>query len=168
MKKTTFLLFCIWQLCTEVSSQSNRYIIQFKNKGTSPFSISNPGAYLSARAIARRTKYGLSIDSTDLPITPRYLDSLKSVPNVTMLNRTKWLNAVVIYTTDATALTKINSFTFVQSINPIAAIKFPGDIELPVNYKNETLEPLADFSTSRTSSLNINYGQTTAVFKVRE
>lgn len=101
-------------------SQYSRYIVRLKNKNGSSYSISNPSAYLSARAIARRTRYKISIDSTDLPITSAYLDSIKSVPNVTVLNVSKWLNQVCIKTTDSAALTKINSFSFVKSAAPIA------------------------------------------------
>lgn len=160
MKKTILLLCCIWLLFTEAHAQFTRYIIQFKNKGTNPYSIANPSAYLSARAIARRTKFGIAIDSSDLPITPRYIDSIRSVPNVTVLNRTKWLNMLVVKTTDPAAITKINSFSFVQSTNPIASRIAPATGEVYAGYKNETIEPLANISTARVTDLNINYGQT--------
>lgn len=98
-----------------------RYLVKFKNKSTNPFSLSNPAAFLSQRSIDRRTRYGIALDSTDLPVTPRYLDSIRSVPNVTILNVSKWHNQVSIQTTDATAIARINSFTFVQAASPIAA-----------------------------------------------
>lgn len=102
-------------------AQSTRYIIQFKDKGSNSYTISNPSAYLSARAIARRTKYSIAIDSTDLPVTPRYIDSIRLAGAVTILNVSKWLNSVTIKTTDTAALAKINSFPFVQTAAPIAA-----------------------------------------------
>jgi hypothetical protein len=160
MKKLILVLFGSCLFFSETYSQFNRYIIQFKNKGTGPFSISNPSAYLSARAINRRTKFGMAIDSSDLPITPRYLDSIRSVPNVTVLNRTKWLNQVVVYTTDPAALAKINSFNFVQSANPIAARIAPINREVQDKFKNETLVPIINRPTARTNNLTINYGQT--------
>jgi len=51
-----------------VKAQTTRYIIQLKNKGTSPYSLSNPSQYLSARSIVRRTRYAIAIDSADLPL----------------------------------------------------------------------------------------------------
>lgn len=141
-------------------SQFTRYIVQFKNKATSPFSIANPSAYLSAKAINRRTKSGTTIDSTDLPITPRYLDSLRSIPNVTILNRTKWLNQVAIATSDPNALIKINSFSFVQSTAPIALKMAPASGEVPAKLKEETLEPLPNRTTAREVNVTLNYGQT--------
>jgi len=112
-------------------AQFTRYIIRLKDKGTNPYSIGNPSQYLTARSIQRRTKYGIAIDSTDLPITPRYIDSIRLAGAVTILNVSKWLNQVAIQTSDAAALTKINGFPFVISSSPIATLVNPGDH--PVN-----------------------------------
>ncbi len=121
MKKKLLWLCFVLFVTQSAQSQLNRYIIRFKHKGNSPFSISNPQAYLSAKAITRRTNYNISIDSTDLPVTPRFIDSIRNAGAVTILNVSKWLNSVTIRTTDAAALTKINSFPFVQSATAIAA-----------------------------------------------
>lgn len=99
----------------------NRYIIKFKNKATTPYSLTNPSQYLSQRALDRRTRYSIALDSTDLPVTPRYIDSIRLAGNVTILNVSKWLNQVSIQTTDATGLARITSFSFVQSTAPMAA-----------------------------------------------
>src|SRR5687767_13076208 len=111
------LLWLLVVLCTAetATAQLSRYIIQLNDKATSPFSFAQPQQYLSQRSIDRRTRYNIAIDSTDLPVTPRYLDSLRAVPNVTILNTSKWLNQVAIQTTDAAAIQKINSFSFVKT-----------------------------------------------------
>ena len=120
MKK---VLLCLPFVFVALLSQAQftRYIIQLKNKATTPYSFSAPLQYLSQRAIDRRTRYGIAIDSTDLPITPRYIDSLRLAGGVTILNTSRWLNQVSIQTTDAAALSKIASFPFVQTALPIAA-----------------------------------------------
>lgn len=120
MKKTVFL-FLLIIAAIGLEAQVTRYLITFKDKGTSPFSLSNPSQFLSQRSIDRRTQYRIAIDSTDLPLTPRYLDSLRSVPNVMVLNPSRWLNQVSIQTSDATALAKINSFSFVKTVTQLAA-----------------------------------------------
>lgn len=120
MKNFLLLSLGLMLLVTELKAQT-RHLIKFKNKGTNPFSLSIPAAFLSPRSIDRRTRYGITIDSTDLPVTPRYIDSLRSVPNVTVLNTSKWLNQVSIQTSDAAALAQINAFSFVQSVMPIAS-----------------------------------------------
>ena len=132
MKKYLPLLLIVF-LCSSLSTQAQftRYIVRLKDKGSNPYSLANPSQYLSARAIQRRTRYGIAIDSADLPITPRYIDSIRLAGAVTILNYSKWLNQVAIQTTDATALAKINAFPFVISAGPIAALIQP--VEHPVN-----------------------------------
>lgn len=120
MKKFFGCLLTVLALVQTSEAQVSRYIIRFKNKGTNPYSLSNPSAYLSQRAIDRRTRYSITIDSTDLPVTPRYIDSVRLAGAVTILNTSKWLNAVSIQTNDAAALSKINSFSFVQSVSGVA------------------------------------------------
>lgn len=120
MKRLFGCLLTVWALSQSGEAQTTRYIVKFRNKGSNPYSLSNPSAYLSQRAIDRRTKYSIAIDSTDLPVTPRYIDSVRLAGSVTILNASKWLNSVSIRTSDAAALAKISSFPFVQSVTGVA------------------------------------------------
>ena len=134
MKRIIFFLLIIFVVGeTESNAQFSRYIVRLKDKGTNPYSLANPSQYLTARSIQRRTRYNIAIDSTDLPITPRYIDSIRLAGAVTVLNSSKWLNQVAIQTNDAAALAKINSFPFVISTGPIASR--PGQSTTPVNKK---------------------------------
>ena len=121
MKKLVIVLIGSCLFFAEARAQFTRYVIKLKNKGGSTFSISNPTTYLSQRAIDRRTRYGIAIDSTDMPVTPSYITQIRNVPFVTILNISKWNNSVAIQTSDANAITTINGFSFVQSVAPIAA-----------------------------------------------
>jgi subtilisin family serine protease len=105
---------------TSVRAQFTKHVIYFTDKGTSPFSFNQPDVFLSQRALDRRTRYNIALDSTDLPVTPRYVDSILSVPFVQLLGVSKWLNAVAIETTNPLALSQIQQFPFVQSVQPIA------------------------------------------------
>ena len=115
-----FILNC-FIICETHSQTFTRWVVHFRNKTGTPYTILNPSPYLSQRAIDRRTRYGIAIDSTDLPVTPRYIDSVRLAGTVTILNVSKWLNQVSIQTSDSLALIKINSFPFVQSVSAIAA-----------------------------------------------
>ncbi len=140
-------------------AQFSKYIIRLKDKGTNPFSISNPSAYLTTRSIQRRTRYGIAIDSTDLPITPRYIDSIRLAGTVTILNSSKWLNQVLIQTSDAAALTKINGFPFVLSSGPLAP--FNNIKDKPVNKKLDVeLTAITNTETPNIITADYyNYGQ---------
>lgn len=159
MKKIILLIFiALFVAKTESQAQFSKYIIRLKDKGTNPFSLSNPIQYLTQRSIDRRTRQSIAIDSTDLPITPRYIDSIRLAGAVTILNTSKWLNQVAIQTTDAAALTKINSFPFVISTAPLAPFNSTGDI--PVNKKLDA--PSSNFqeppTTNTTTADHYNYG----------
>lgn len=121
MKRLIVVLIGSCLLFTDINAQFTRYIVKLRNKGGNPFSLSTPAAYLSQRAIDRRTKYGIAIDSTDLPVTPAYVTQIRNVSNVIVLNISKWHNSVTIQTSDPNAITTINGFSFVQSVAGIAA-----------------------------------------------
>lgn len=119
-----FLLFCfILSFLTEVKSQFTKRVVFFTDKNETTYSLSNPSAYLSTRSVERRTRYSIAVDSTDLPIVSRYIDSVVQAGAVTLLGRSRWLNAVIIQTSDGNAITKINSFPFVKSIADVALQK---------------------------------------------
>jgi hypothetical protein len=166
--KKLLLLIGIILIADLAQAQLSRYLVKFKNKATTPYSFSNPTAYLTQRAIDRRTAYGITIDSTDLPITPRYIDSVRLAGSVTILNRSKWLNQISIQTTDASALTKINAFPFVESVSNIAARSMV-TIE-NTTPKFEALKNITDANVvARNQSTQdyFNYGNTTTEIKLQ-
>jgi serine protease AprX len=151
-------------------AQFSKYIVRFKDKAGTPFSISDPSQYLSARSIQRRVKQNIAIDSTDLPITPRYIDSVRLAGNVIILNRSKWLNEVCIQTTDAAALAKINSFPFVISSNPVMRIQQGDRQDIPTRNKfNEQVsQTAAATQVAQTSADYYNYGSSFAQIHIHE
>ena len=120
--KIKLIAFLFLLLITETAeAQFTRYLVKLKHKGGTPFSIATPSGYLSQRAIDRRTRYSIAIDSTDLPANPSFITQIDNIPNVTILNVSKWLNQVSIETTDANAITAINALSFVESTSSLAA-----------------------------------------------
>ncbi len=109
--------FCFNQL----PAQFSRYVVQLKDKAATTHVLNNPSPYLSQRAIERRTRYNIPIDSSDLPVPSSYISQIQSIPNVTVLNVSRWLNAAAIQTTDANAITSINALPFVQNTSSVAA-----------------------------------------------
>ncbi|MFO0505377.1 MAG: peptidase S8, partial [Chryseotalea sp.] len=62
------IILCLL-LATPTLAQ-NRYAIYLKDKANSPYTISQPSAFLSQRAITRRTKNNIPLSPQDLPINP--------------------------------------------------------------------------------------------------
>ena len=112
LKRLFFILTFFISL--QSAAQDNRYIVKFKNKTGTPYSVKEPLKFLSQRSVDRRTRQNIPVDETDLPIVPAYLDSLRSAGKIEVVNQSKWLNQVLIETDDATVLGKINSFPFVE------------------------------------------------------
>jgi hypothetical protein len=56
MKHRFALILFILFTCT-AEAQYSRHIIQFRNKGGTSFSLDRPSEFLSAKAIARRTRF---------------------------------------------------------------------------------------------------------------
>jgi hypothetical protein len=163
MKRILLWLIPTILLSYDSSAQFTRYIVKLQNKGATTFSLNNPTAYLSARALARRTRYAISVDSADLPVPATYLSQIRSIPNVTILNVSKWLNAVAILTGDPAAITAINALPFVQSTSPLAARVANQRIdkfntspveELPVPPNERVTGTQGDFFNYGTSSYN--------------
>ncbi len=119
MKKNYFLILAMLFFAGNASSQFSKYVVRFKDKTGTPFTVNNPSQFLSAKSIDRRLKQNIVIDETDLPINPAYIDSVRLAGNVTILDRSKWLNQVCIETTDSAALTKINNLPFVINAQPL-------------------------------------------------
>ena len=120
MQKTGLIFFTVLFFALPGKAQLNRYIIEFTDKADNTYSLNAPGEYISQRAIQRRQRFNIPIDSIDLPVTRRYVDSVMASGVVTFLNASKWLNQVAIYTTDMSALAKINSFPFVKKTTAVA------------------------------------------------
>ncbi|MBE7173431.1 MAG: S8 family peptidase [Williamsia sp.] len=152
------ILFFLLLLSSFVShAQYSRVIVQFKDKNGTPYVFSAPQQFLSARAIQRRMRYGIQLDSTDLPIVPRYLDSVKAQGPVTILSRSKWLNQVLIQTSDSAALQKIRALPFVKTSQSVALRTLAAS--QPVRKIEETTETSVPVNSPlRTAADTYNYG----------
>lgn len=116
MRKTSFLLlFLSFFMLGQAQVATNIYWVQFTDKNESPYSIDNPEEYLSARALQRRANLGIAIDEYDIPVNPQYLEAVAGC-GVSLLNPSKWLNGVSVYTSDASAIEAINALPFVETV----------------------------------------------------
>jgi hypothetical protein len=92
-----------------------KYFVRFTDKNDSPYSIQNPSEYLSQRAIDRRVNQGIAIDESDLPVNPAYLQGVVQA-GATLLNPSKWLNGVSIFTFSTAVVDAINELPYVAGV----------------------------------------------------
>ncbi len=105
------------------TAQYSRYLVQFTDKNSSAFSLSNPSQYLSQRAIDRRSRYNISTDSSDLPVNKTYIDGVRSMGDVNVQSESKWLNQVLIECKSSETISGIRNLTYVRNVSPVALFK---------------------------------------------
>ncbi len=93
-----------------------KYWITFKDKNFNDYSIDNPQEFLSQRSIERRSRQNIPIDSTDLPVSRVYLDSLLTDTSITLIHTSKWLNAALFEIPEKKSLDFINNLSFVEDV----------------------------------------------------
>ena len=89
--------------------------IQLKDKKGTTYQITKPEAFLSQRAINRRIRQHIAIDSTDLPVSGVYIDTLKK-RGLEIFHTSKWLNGVTVRIGDTMQIRKIAALPFVTSV----------------------------------------------------
>jgi serine protease AprX len=170
MKKLLLILLLVMiSGLSEAQFIASKFRVTFTDKNGSPYSISNPSVYLSAKAIARRTAQGIPIVENDLPVNPWYIDSIRNI-GVTILNPSKWFNSVTIFTTDSNKINKILTFPFVLKIDSLAETPVKkGAKRIPKNHdslkegsqsfngKNNSEIPLMNNYTSSSSTEIMSY-----------
>jgi len=154
--KTVFpfiLLLISFQSFAQIAPDT--YYIQFTDKNNSPYSIDNPLQFLSQRAIDRRVNQGIEIVENDLPVNPQYMQGVADAGAI-ILNATKWLNGVTIYTESQTVVDNILALPYVSS-----ALKLVNkeSTEEKSFFKNESFGEIdpESFITERSTS-ELNYG----------
>jgi serine protease AprX len=121
MKKNILILFSLLILLPAFSQTSGiTYWITFKDKSNTPFSLNDPKAFLSERAIARRERQHISLTEKDLPINPSYIQAISKYGGF-IKSRSKWFNAVSITLEDESKIEIIKGFSFIRSIRKIEA-----------------------------------------------
>lgn len=140
-----------------VAQSPVKYWIQFTDKGNNPYSLSNPSAYLSADAIQRRTNFNIALDSADLPVTPSYITAVAQT-GVTVRAVSKWLNGVVIITSDTAALSQINQLPFVQAVNTVGLRTSTTTSDKFADESFEELQPETERNATVHTTM-LNYGQ---------
>lgn len=94
------------------------FLVTFKDKKTTTYSLNQPGQFLTAKAIARRVKHNVPVDSLDIPVSEAYIDSVLNT-GLIMRSTVRWFNAIVVLAPDSASIYSLNSKSFVKSIKYI-------------------------------------------------
>lgn len=118
--KRLLLLSAFVLLAAGASAQQDtlKYRISLKDKAATEYSLKKPEKYLSAKAIERRRKQNLPIDSTDLPVCRKYIDEIRK-QGVKIVVTGKWDNFVTVSCNDTTLIDRIAALPFVLSTEKV-------------------------------------------------
>jgi hypothetical protein len=106
--------------CEELFSQAQyAFRVSFVDKQGSP-PLSNPQLFLSQRSIDRRIAQGLSVDASDQPVSPDYIDSVLAETGGVLHLTSRWLNHCVVLTNDSTDILLLNGKPYVSGIKHVA------------------------------------------------
>lgn len=116
MRKFLILLLAIMPLFAWAQETAFQFRILLKDKAVTRYSLDNPGEFLSRKALERRAKQAIEVDSTDLPVCERYVEAISAIPNLNIVAKGKWENFVTVYTSDSTVVEKIKLMPFVKDV----------------------------------------------------
>jgi hypothetical protein len=89
--------------------------VYFNDKPDAAFYLSNPLQMLTQSSLDRRTTQGIALDNTDVPISQNYIDQVVASNGITVMAKSKWLNALHIRGSQSD-IQALNSLPFVNRI----------------------------------------------------
>lgn len=147
-----FLLFFVSLLSFQTAftqALPAKYLLVFKDKNNSPYSITQPLAYLSERSVARRQKQKIAFTTRDLPVNPSYIEEVKK-KGAKVIYTSRWMNAALIECS-STVLTSILQLSFVKGLEVNTSIDNPN---------NRTARKSSKFESYETDALNYGLSKT--------
>ena len=90
------------------------YRVSLTDKAGTPYSLDHPTRFLSRRAVERRKRQGLAIDSTDLPVSPHYVRLIQK-EGVGIVGKSRWQNTLLIRLKDSTLISSIRELPCVKA-----------------------------------------------------
>lgn len=109
---------------SRIKNPGDRYYIYrytLRDKTGTPYSLDHPTRWLSHKSVERRKRQGLRMDSTDLPVSTRYLRELEDVASEyclqgrkrkaewTLIGTSRWNNTVLVRSNDTLLLNRLGT-----------------------------------------------------------
>ena len=130
------------------------YRLQLKDKAGSPYKLSKPEEFLSMKSLERRRRQGLSLDSTDLPLSPRYLNALRE-RGLHIVSQSKWNNTVVVVLPQPDDLGTLAEIPFVTGVTHLFSAPDTVEVSKRDDLMEQSLEKLPVDSREQVTMLNL-------------
>jgi hypothetical protein len=151
------LLFSACLLLSIITdAQLNIYVVKFKDKNNSPYSLNRPTEFLTQKSLDRRLHQHIVLTTEDLPINPSYKAVISS-KGIKIRLDLKWFNAIVVQAT-ADNVSYMQGLNFVESIESLGPIPSLLQATIKPFFKNESTDNLNFKAVQATG----DYGPATA------
>lgn len=147
--KNLYLLFFI-SVNFSAISQEDAWVY-FNAKPNAQYYYDNPLQMLSQRALDRRTTQNISLDIKDVPVHQPYIDQVVASTGISVMAKSKWLNALHIRGTQ-TNIAALIGFSFVEKVIYANHSLNPGAKTVPISQKTNVVNKFQDIQ------VNFNYG----------
>ena len=134
MRKSIFILLILQSILGQAQLDC-KFRIWLKDKNGSPYSLNKPNEFLSTKALARRSRQNIPLDSTDIPVSPIYLSQLSGM-GLQVITTSRWMNTAVVALTDSSLMIGVRKLPFVKSAELVWEAQ-PAPIKSP-KLRNET------------------------------
>lgn len=122
--KTVLTLLSLSLIQAKAADSLVYHLVFFKDKGRHAYTKDAPHEFLSGRSVVRRQKFNIEPDESDFPVHAAYLQKLKAIPGIRVLQSSKWLNAAEIVSTGRSGLLdSIRRLTFVGGVQFLGKLK---------------------------------------------
>ncbi len=111
--------------------------VYFTDKPDETYFMNNPLEMLSQRALDRRNAQNIILDTRDIPISETYINQITASSGITVMAKSKWLNALHIRGTQ----------TNIQALTTLNFVDY-------VKFANHSLNPSTKNSTNQTNNRN--------------
>ena len=120
----------------QAQNDTLKYRVTLKDKAQTEYSLERPEEFLSPKALERRTRQRIAVDSTDLPVCRAYIDKIKEL-GVRVVLTGKWENFITVSCNDSTLMDAIADLPFVRSVERVW--KAPAPASKPTVDKRDSL-----------------------------
>ena len=147
MKKLYLLIFVL--MASFCYAQEDAWVY-FSDKPDAAYYLANPLEMLSQKALDRRERQGIQPDEMDVPINPDYIDAVASVEGITVMARSKWLNALHVRGS-------IEAISALEVLEFVKAIDFANE-QLNVEGRYNMANGMMSGAKAEESAANLDYG----------
>jgi hypothetical protein len=140
-------LFLLLSISSVVFSQEEDAWVYFNAKADQQIYFDSPETMLSQRALDRRANQSIALDLKDVPIDATYIRAVKAVSGITVMAKSKWMNALHIRGTQL-VINSLKGMSFVEKVD---------FANKTLNQAGKTAKPFKQKQQTKSKKMKVDY-----------